>query len=194
MRPMDLCVVTIVSISIVSVAGTAHAQNSNNGNPTILRATQDLQLSMNDLAMQLTNVVGLGGNITGQLTEIESKLTALSEMANQLLVPPEVISTGFLFTGIDHIPECDVQNVGALPVTLKMELLSSQGFLVRASGNVVIDPGRGDNIHLPFAITDNFWCRFTMVNGSSVDVRANLSVYQVGSGTTGVAAALREAR
>lgn len=154
-------VFAVVAIGFVS---NSNGQDSNQGNPTILKAVQDLQSSVNALASQVAS----------------------------LATAPTVISTGLEFKPTGFSGGCNAQNVGSSPVTVKMELLTIDGVVLENPPNLTIPPGTGNGVGQPRGSTpSNVWCRFTMIDGSSADIRANLDI---ANETTGLTAVIREAR
>jgi hypothetical protein len=170
--------VALVSAMVIIAAVSNSKAQDNPGNPSILRAVQQLQVSANNIATQLTsltNEVNIIGNQVGSLT-----------------TAPAVIGTGLEFKPVGFSGGCSAQNVGNSSVTVKMELLTIDGVVLQNPPNFVLAPGTGNGVGQPLGSAKaNVWCRFTMINGSSADIRANLDI---SSDTTGLAAVVREAR
>ena len=147
-----------------------------------------LQAAVDALAAQSTNQ---GTAIANQLTSITNQLTSLTTTVNAINTPPAVIATGFLFKPAGYSAECDAQNVGDTPVTVKMELLKIDGTL-QQNLTQTLAAGHGNGFSLAVGSLANFlWCRFTVTNGSSANLRANLSII---AETTGLTQSLLEAR
>src|SRR5205823_3067777 len=145
-RALVLVVITL------AVGGMLNAQDSNPGNPTILRSIQELQGSVNGLASQLTNLTNQVNGLTGQgttltslLNNITTNLTSLTNQVNtiggqvaSLTTAPTVIATGFEFKPAGFSGGCSAQNVGNSTVTVKMELITVDGVVLQNPPNFII--------------------------------------------------------
>ena len=78
-------------------------------------------------------------------------------------------------------------------MTVNMQLRKIDGTLQQAAlGNIVLGPGEGGGFAQAIgSLPNHLWCRFTVVSGSSADIRANLAI--IGE-ATGFSAVIREAR
>ena len=166
MRKTLVTMLTVVAVTLAAWA-TVSAQAGDSGNPTILKALADLQTSVNALATQVTNITTAVNNITTGLS------TAPSVMATHNASKPAGYSAG-----------CNVQNVGTSSVTVKAELFNIAGeLLVDIPGGFTLAGGQGNGVFQNIgmgSIHAFVWCRFTMVSGSSANIRASLEL--VGSG------------
>jgi len=179
---------TLASIAVLAItlgiAGNAAAQGQNVGNPEILNAVQELQKSLDALAAQVTTITGQETNITTQLTNIATQLTALN-------TAPTRVATGLSYKPAGYSAGCEATNVGTSSVTVKMELMRLDGtvqqFLQETAG-----PGSGVGFGQSIgSLADHFYCRFTLISGSSANIRASFSVVNEATGLTQV---VREAR
>src|ERR1051326_1648257 len=99
---MPKTVVTAVLILLVTIgaAANADAQSDNTGNPSILKAVQDLQQSVDALSSQVNNISAQGTNVTSQLNSIMTKLTSITTQLDAISAPPATIATSAL--GLHH--------------------------------------------------------------------------------------------
>jgi hypothetical protein len=151
-----------------------------------------LQASVDALASQLAAIANVGGNVSAQLTAITNQLTALTTTVNTLVTPPAAVSTGFSYKPVGYSAGCSAQNVGASPVTVTFELVKLDGLVQQSSLNNVIAPGHAGGFTQSVGSAGNhFWCRMSVVNGSSANLRANMDIINE---VTGASLITREAR
>jgi hypothetical protein len=180
-------------IAFITIAATtAGAQTSNQGNPTILDEVRVLQSSVDALASQLAAISNVGGNVTTQLTAIATQLTALTNTVNALATPPAAVSTGFSYKPVGYSAGCSAQNVGTSPVTVTFELLKLDGLVQQSVSNQVLAAGHAGGFTQSVGSAGNhFWCRISMLSGSSANLRANMDIINE---ATGFSLVTREAR
>ncbi len=184
LRTLFLASAMIFAVVAIGFVSNSNGQDSNQGNPTILKAVQALQSSVNALASRVAS-------ISTSLTSLTNQVTTIGNQVASLATAPTVISTGLDFKPTGFSGSCNAENVGSSSVTVKMELLTIEGVVLQ-NPSIFIPPGTGNGVGQPRGSTpNNVWCRFTMIAGSSADIRANLDI---SNETTGLTAVIREAR
>jgi len=147
---------------------------------------------VNGLTGQGTTLTSLLNSITTNLTSLTSQVNTIGDQVASLTTAPTVIATGLEFKPVGFSGGCSAQNVGNSTVTVKMELITIDGVVLQNPPNFIIPAGTGNGVGQPRgSIGANVWCRFTMISGSSANIRANLVV---SNETTGLTAVVREAR
>ena len=170
--------VMVVSL-LLAGARSVSAQKDNNGNPAILKAVQDLQLSVNALQSSVnnvqTNVQGISA-IRAALTAIQSALTTLQTSVNGL--SNESQSNVRLTPPVDVAPpdlaSCGSVNVTTQSRTVRTEIFNIGGSLVEGPYTQTYLPGKGNA--LGNATANFLYCRFTVLDGLKTDIRAGMTV------------------
>lgn len=182
MRKM-LAGIAVLAVTL-SIAGKAAAQGQTVGNPEILAAVQELQKTVDALAAQVTTIGGQETNISTQLTNIATQLTALN-------TAPTRVATGTSYKPAGYSAGCEFTNVGTSSVTVKMELMRLDG-VVQQFLQETAPPGEGRGFGQSIgSLPDHLYCRFTLISGSSANIRASFSIINEATGFT---LAVREAR
>jgi hypothetical protein len=158
--PMRLAVGTLALVAFVGFARTASAQDGNNGTPTILQAVQNLQTTVDSL--------------TERLITLQNSVNVLSAASQGQVrfTPP-----AFVFAPDDA--GCEAVNVTNATRTVRLQLIDGlAGALLVDSGNVSIAPGVAYDV-AKFLSPGQFfqaYCKFTVVDGSRTDIRADLTI------------------
>jgi hypothetical protein len=136
-------------------AGKASAQGSNNGNPTILQAVQNLQGSVNALQSTVNNIQ----------TDVAA-LTA-SEQSNVRVTPG-------LFLEPNQSLLFSVTNVGSVPHKIKVERVDRLGNIdVIISGETLQPSHSTDGNVGTVSFVGSYYLKFTVLDGSRADIRAS---------------------
>ena len=176
---MPKTVVTAVLILLVTIgaAANADAQSDNTGNPSILKAVQDLQQSVDALSSQVNNISTQGTNVTSQLNSIMTKLTSITTQLDAISAPPATIATSALGKGLGFSAGCTTQNISSSSITVNVDLMKIDGQVQQSFPNLVLGPHNGLGFFQAIgSLAGNFWCRFTPVSGTSAQIRGNLGV------------------
>jgi hypothetical protein len=152
---LKTCASAIVLIAIVGFAGTAYMQgpSDTNGNPTILRALQALQGTVNTL-QNTVNALG-----------------AATSRGNTRFTPPAfVVDPDF---GV-----CRIVNVSAATQTVRVQIISFDGTLLSDTGDFSLGAGF-ETTASSGLLAGVFYCKFIAVSGSRTDIRGTLAVFPI---------------
>jgi hypothetical protein len=169
------------SVIVVSLllAGRSVSAQENNGNPSILKAVQEVQVRLNALASSVdsvgTKVDGIG-TIGASVTALQSALTTLqtsvdglksASNSNVRVTPPVDIAP-------PDLASCGLVNVSTKSRTVKTEIVDLNGLVNEGPFTVTLLPGTGNAFGNRTA--NFFYCRFTVLDGVKADIRAGMSV------------------
>jgi hypothetical protein len=166
---MRLITTSVAIFTLVAFAGfpanslAQEASEDNNGNPSIVRAVQDLQGAMSTLQASVATLQTSLNTLIASTTEGNARIT------------PAAVPTS-PDTGI-----CTATNVTDAPRTIHVQMIDgNSGSLVSENGanGQLVQPGK--SAVAPGATNKRL---FTVVDGSRTDIRAGLAIYTPPSGS-----------
>jgi hypothetical protein len=106
------------------------------------------------------------------LVSLQQSVNAIGKVSNVAVTPMVVVGQGDI--------GCFWVNVASAPRTVEIQLISGpDGTVVfEHPAPVPIDPGKrmGIGVNAPRDFSGHAYCRFTVVDGTKADIRANLTV------------------
>jgi Nucleopolyhedrovirus P10 protein len=154
-------------------------RSKNNGNPSILKAVQEVQVGLNVLQSSVDSVetkVESISAIGAALTALQSALTTLQTSvdglksesnANVRVTPPVDVAP-------PDLASCGLVNVSTQSRTVKTEIVGIDGVVNEGPFTSTLLPGTGNAFGNRTA--NFFYCRFTVLDGVKADIRAGMSV------------------
>jgi hypothetical protein len=130
------------------------------------------------LVEALTNLQESVANLQESVDELEEKLdehTAAPAVENVRYTPEVLVQTS-------EDVSCGVVNVANQQRSVTIEIIAQLGN-VATSFPLILEPGQA-GIQLVHTASGNFYCRFTVQNGSRSDIRGAARVFDTATGIT----------
>jgi len=169
----------VLVVSLLLAGARSASAEDNNGNPSILKAVQEVQLRIDALLSSVDNVEtkveGISA-IGAALTALQSALTTLQTSVDGLT--SESHSNVRVTPPVDVAPpdlaSCGLVNVSTQSRTVKTEIIDLNGVVNEGPFTLTYLPGTGNAFGNRTA--NFFYCRFTVLDGVKADIRAGMTV------------------
>ena len=152
----------IISTSLLSLSAFA-AQGDVPSNPNIWAAVQDLQASQ--------------ASQNAALTALQTTLASIQTTVNSLIPPAQgqVRQSPPLFfaSAGGNTIACPVTNVASASREVNIEYVQGSTGAVVSTIGAVLEPGRTRMSAFVGFASDNYYCRFTVLDGTRSDIRAS---------------------
>jgi len=166
----------VLVVSLLLAGARSVSAQDNNGNPSILKAVQDVQRRVDALLSSVdsveTKVEGISA-IGAALTALQSALTTLQgsvdglSHSNVRVTPPVDVAP-------PDLASCGLVNVSTQSRTVKTEIIDLNGVVNEGPITLTYLPGTGNAFGNRTA--NFFYCRFTVLDGVKADIRAGMTV------------------